>query len=1295
MPIDTKTLGKYRLPKIYQVEIDQSIVELPIQDVLINLVPGFSKKGPVNRPVRVDSPAEFESIFGTIDKNLENKGSFFHRMVEDMLNTGPVWALNLLKTDPVRDTLEYESVSVSAQYANGSKTTAPYERFFNRQDFWERDTESFGDIVIENYTENPTMPNPEQNLFSITNIGTTRLTTFLYKSSVAGFDVSAEQWYGSADKVPLFINPKDLISDYIITVLAVAGDFTDYNALSVDPYWNKYFNINGLIKTELTNFINDDLVNRIAYYDCSLIPNFRDLNDLDMYIKDVVNASTDITGLFCWFNEDALLSTDFPKGNIDLIGQTLVGSTNTTIDFLSYFGSISESLSYSEKQLDNISNVFGNYAQRDMSVGYYTVTGRTAQYTNWYTNISPSGDTTGNVSGSYASNILNIHSGGTITLTGSTYSVEQDDIIYFSKTFGNVLYTTPYYVTYTNGAGLLTISEIKGGNTFIPVSGTTTNIFIYSLKQEFRDNVGSFSYVIGQTLYSGTTSLTDPMLYHEPLTISNSGTSYSRYDVVYLSSDYTKLHILKGNQVTGTSPTKPNYLLNNENTIILGWVLIQYNAVTGVNSPSITYTWVDGGVTVDSIGYKYYGTTGTNYVIATSGTTTSGNYLDLTFVGTKGSTDYTNYKQLRMKKIFTELYTNLLLNKSVMISQLTGIKTPVLNPVVYIPTVTSDGHIMIYFDTTVAPFEYFNISNGSFLFYYIDNEFVLDVTNSINTLQTLYTPLSNISPFVGIVSKWSNLYQDFYNGIINNGDYFFVNNTSGSTETKVYLKMYLDSNSDLVIKFVDGNISQWLTQYGSKLIIYSNKGDIKQTVEIENSSYIIDPTNVTSIYVDKTRYSEIKRGMYLEAYYDTTYYDDPTGEGYLLGMTPRKLVRIVDVKNDTVNTAYKILYTDGPIKVTNSETSPAFDYYTTSYNTIDNYFNEYIGITMKPFVVHVDSLPNGTDTRQQEILSVIDKTTNLAKGLANKNRISWRYMIDSFGLGLTANSKQQLVDLCGMKLNCLGFINMPSVRQLKTSLNPSFINQDRTLNTEYLSEGGNPDTNPSFLYSFAKKGLDVDGRSCVGYFFPYVKGSDDLTKFVPPAAKVAKAYMNKFLTTTGGIYPWTIVAGSILGALPDVKETEMRFTDDNLTDLMNMGANPLDFTQKRGFYINTENTAQVFPYSSLSVIHSREVLIELENRLYDMLLNYQWRFNTPEIRNEIKYRADQICKELWDANALYNFKNTMDKSNNTDYIIDLQMGVLDTYIEIIKGMGTIVNNITILKKGSIQSGGFVPSNKSI
>ena len=67
----------------------------------------------------------------------------------------------------------------------------------------------------------------------------------------------------------------------------------------------------------------------------------------------------------------------------------------------------------------------------------------------------------------------------------------------------------------------------------------------------------------------------------------------------------------------------------------------------------------------------------------------------------------------------------------------------------------------------------------------------------------------------------------------------------------------------------------------------------------------------------------------------------------------------------------------------------------------------------------------------------------------------------------------------------------------------------------------------------------------------------------------------------------------------------------------------------------------------------------------------------------------EICKELKESSALYDFRNVCDKTNNTDYIIDLQMGVLDTYVEIVKGMGIIINQITILKKGTIESSGFI------
>ena len=1283
-----KDLGNYNHPGIFIEETDLSFIERPIQEVLINLVPGFSKKGPFNKPVRVNNPTDFETIFGQIDKNLENKGSYFHTFVEDMLKTGPVWALNLLKTDPTRDQLEWESISVAAQYDNGPKNSSPYERFFNRQDFWERDVESFMDVVDGEYADHPTIqPNPAHNLMSITNMGDKKITLFTFKSSITGFDVSAESWYGGADKVPLFMNPKDYISDFMISVLSVVGDYTDYATLSVDPYWGKYFNANGLIKSQVQNFVNDRLTTTNAYYDVCLIPNFRDISGRDMYVKTVINASTETTGLFCYYNEEYLLNSDYYKGNIDTIGATLVVKEDilngivpkTSIDFMSYKTSISENITYIEKALDSPLNPFGNYSN-DMITSW--VSGRTAQYTNWYTNIAPTASTA-----MYSTVVSAVFTSG-VTLTSVT-GVAVDDTIYFSKSFGVIDSTIPYYILAINGSNI-TISKTKNGATLIGLTSSTTPVFVYSLKQKFYDAVGSFNYNIN-TGYTLTNDGTSADLFLEPFVISNSAQTYYRIDIVYLSSDYLTIHTVKGNQSTST-PSKPNFLLSNANSIILGYIQTQYSLI-GSLTPTFTKTW--NAVTVDET--KYVKLANNTDVIGISGTTTAGvKYLDLYFVGTSGSTDYTNYQKLRKTKIFTEIYTNLLTGKSVIISKVDASKYSV-TATVFEATTTSDAHVVIYFDalTATKPLDYYN--SGDFLFYYVDYELTLaPLSNNLDTLITTTKEINGVPTNSGIVAKYSTLYLDYYNGIINNGDYIYYQNSA--TTYKIYLRMFLDSSKNLTLKFalspeedptetlVSVSVNYKDADGNTALIAYSDTSNYKQTLEIENTSYITDFNNVNYVYVDKLRYSEIQKGWYLEAYYDTSYYDSP-GEGYVLGAVPRKLVRVINTSIDTVNTDYKILYTDGPIRIISNPTGATYDYYTTAYMTIDNYVTEYNGITLKPFVVHADSMPNGTDARLDSIMSVIDKSTNLAKGLANKNRITWRYLIDSFGLGLTSQSKQEYVDLCGMKLNCLGFINMPSARQFKTSINPSFINSDMTINTEYIKEGGNPDLNPSFTYSFG----DGVGMSCVGYFFPYVKDVNDSTKFIPPAAKMAKAYMKKFTGGLGTSYPWQIIAGPQFSLITDISTTEMRFTDDDLTNFYSMGANPIVYSLNRGYNINSENSAQVYPLSSLSYLHSREVLIELENRLYDMLLNYHWRFNTPEIRSEIKFRADQICKELLDSNALYAFKNVCDKTNNTDYIIDLQMGVLDTYIEIIKGMGIIVNNITILKKGTIASGGFLPA----
>lgn len=1289
MPIHEKDLGKYKRPGIFINEIDKSIVELPIQNVLINLVPGFSRKGVVNRPVYISNPNDFITIFGDIDRSLERKGSYFHRTCLKMLQSGPIWALNLLKTDDNRDKISWKSISCSSAYFNGITKKMPYSRLFNRQDFWVRDDESFLDYVND--------PTPDKDrLLHITNLGDKTITVFLYKSNISGFNVTAEDWYGGASKVPQYIHPKDWISDYIISVLVLVGDWTDYENLAADTTWGKYFTSEGLDKTKIQDFVNEPNVTVAAYYDVSLIPYFKDIDGRDMYIKSVINNNTDKTGLFCAYNESLLLDSDYPTGKIDIIGDGIVGLENTTIDFLSYKESIVESITYTEQPLDSHNNVFGNYSR--YLTDPFVKNSRTASKTNWYVDsvtIGQTGSTLINITTSaYASGkswlCIDYASSVNFDDPSSPVSIyhkklETGDAVYLNKSFAGLEAYKIYYIEVSTNDGWFSLSETKFGPPITFCTNTTCPVppELYIQRASINVNINNNSYFnLGGAQYKFNTGITEYQF--EPLVINTISNGIERYDVLYLTEGSDQIQILKGVQSNNGTASLPDFTLNYNDAIILGYVHlgIMTGATPGTGQTDFAITCKYTPITIDNNGYIPL-----EDIIISGYTINNTNYTTLIFGNTSGVTSLKNYNQLRYRAAYNEIESYLDDGKGVIINALTGYKYPIVGATFVDYSTTFNASITI--NTGIHPYtEFYTLSASNWLIYYLDNEFLIGTTPTSRLWSSL-APIEDLSlSGHGVIGKYSKLYLDIYNGIINNWDYGYENNDTGTT--KIYIKSWIQGKDTMYIDFMTNDkitpqpIVNWDTNYNKKFVIWSNESSYKQTVEIEELDETKIPNLVYEIKVDKYRYSELVKGDFLAAYYDESLYEPG---GPLYGYDPRKLTRIINVTIDPNNTDLKVIKTDAPIKIEVIEkVGGGYDYQTTSYPQVDKYVDTYKGIKLTPFVIHPDSIPNGTEERQSSILDVIGKHTNLAKALANKNKISWRYLIDSFGLGLTANSKQQLVDLCGMKMNCLGFINAPSARQFKHSSNPSFINDDKTLNTKFLKNGGDESKNPSFLYSFGKG----DGASCVAYFFPYVKIDDQgIPKEVPPAAWVATTYMRKFTSTSGSVEPWTICAGITHGRVTDIAGVEMDFTDEQLEDLYLMNLNPIVKMVNNGYCINSESTAKIFPYSSLSLIHSREILIELENALYDLLLRYQWRFNTPEIRAEIKYKADKICKDFRDRDALYNFKNIIDESNNTNYIIDLQMGVLDTYIEIIKGMGIIVNNITILKKGDIESSGFM------
>lgn len=91
-------LSTIKAAGVYTLEIDNS-TRTSIRTNSLRLIPGFSNKGPFNRPVYLSNDLDRISIFGDIDTKLEHKGCYFNRMMRTLLADGPIIALNLLKTD--------------------------------------------------------------------------------------------------------------------------------------------------------------------------------------------------------------------------------------------------------------------------------------------------------------------------------------------------------------------------------------------------------------------------------------------------------------------------------------------------------------------------------------------------------------------------------------------------------------------------------------------------------------------------------------------------------------------------------------------------------------------------------------------------------------------------------------------------------------------------------------------------------------------------------------------------------------------------------------------------------------------------------------------------------------------------------------------------------------------------------------------------------------------------------------------------------------------------------------------
>lgn len=348
-------------------------------------------------------------------------------------------------------------------------------------------------------------------------------------------------------------------------------------------------------------------------------------------------------------------------------------------------------------------------------------------------------------------------------------------------------------------------------------------------------------------------------------------------------------------------------------------------------------------------------------------------------------------------------------------------------------------------------------------------------------------------------------------------------------------------------------------------------------------------------------------------------------------------------------------------------------------------------VCLNGFQISKKGMPDGTNQRQNEILDMLREvpeytstTSNLFKALIDRDYVQFRYLVDTFGLGIEEECKKVYTQLCRARKSAFALINSPSQLDFKKSTDPCFTNKSGGVEVEYIAKGGDLSRNPSFLFSLPKI---ENGASWGAYYYPYLRITDlGAPKSVPPAAYVSNLYIQKY--SRG--FAWSIVAGQKRGVISgnQVVGVEATLVSDNRDWLEPMGINSIIWEQGVGVEVYANKTAKQNPVSALSSIHVREAAIYIQDNVESILRKYVFEFNTAQSRMEIKTLVDEFLNNMKNNGGIYDFRTVMDTSNNTPEVIDNNKGIIDIYVEIVRGLEIIAQRLTILRTGAIAAGGF-------
>ena len=484
------------------------------------------------------------------------------------------------------------------------------------------------------------------------------------------------------------------------------------------------------------------------------------------------------------------------------------------------------------------------------------------------------------------------------------------------------------------------------------------------------------------------------------------------------------------------------------------------------------------------------------------------------------------------------------------------------------------------------------------------------------------------------------------------------------------------------------------TEYGTGKVRVIGKTDTETIVEVlENTadpSWIGRKFKVTGIVLDPDTYytlidadtDEPIVGVTVKCTEaaDPTSYWTVNGEGEYETEDTAKEAADALVSTDTINYNVYTVQVDKPIadiSIDDMEIYKCVSSVTyTSANLKPLYLKGYIYGNNKP-----------ESTRQEDKLTwqhyMLDafKYRGIRQALTNRVDIQYRYLIDTYEGFVESECKGMLALICKEKDNTLGILNFPSITSFSKCKYVIFRNEKNEFDTKYIPMGGNPLKRMSCVFTLPSQ---ENGASWVG-FFTSLKIRDvdtGIKETVPSAALVSNEFMKKY----SKYLPYTIIAGSNRGVVSEqgLLGPDFNFSREDLDNLEPFGVNCMVYVDRKGTCINSNQTAKQNPVTTLSKIHVRELTIFLQDEIEKLMEDYHWDFNTPNLQQTIKDRADVILETCKNNDGVYEYYNQCDHYNNTDEVINNEMFILSTSIEPTQGAGKMVQELTLYRKGGMK-----------